>query len=454
MARGLLHRLIDIFVDLAGSLGADVEAYELERIAIMVHRVMSYRSRQYHTLDHVFGFLDQADEVTTLAAIFHDLVYLQVDKGLPGEAMALLAPYIEINGKDVRFTEAARTDDRDFALCCGIFGRDPLEAVPSALGLNEFLSGFLMVKLIGNRLPRAAVGAALVCVEASIPFRGPDGSGRSMALALEERLRAVVGMGLVRLDEAAIQAAVHRAVAFANQDIRDFVLDDPGLFLSNTWKLLPETNYALRYRGSFTVREYRTALYNMLKFFRSLVPEQVFHEYRGVPSREEMDRQTSKVRQNLVYSACYLRAKLLAVAVIEAVADLSGGDAPMALFMGEIPLDHEDLDALTDHLPGWQPASALDEADPVLRLLRDGRLEASSFDLKNSPLALWLYQGLTREQWETLDAQAEELFRGLVRAEDFWASLPTRTGNDVLRACAAMVPTRRKRLLSLIAPHA
>ncbi len=454
MTRGLLHRLIAIFVDLSRAMGAGVAAGELERFAIMVHRIMSYRSRQYHTLDHVFGFLDRADEVTALAAIFHDLVYLQVDKGLPGDAVALLAPYVEINGKEVRFTEKARTGDRDFALCCGVFGRDPLEAVPSPRGLNEFLSAFLMIKLVGDRLPRNSVAAALVCIEASIPFRSPDGNGLEMAQTLEERLRALARAGQVALDDGGIQGVVHRAVAFANTDIRDFVLDDPGLFLSNTWKLLPETNYALRCRGAFTVREYRTALYNMLGFFRSLDPTQVFHAYRGTPTPEEMVRHAAKVRENLEYSTRYLRAKLLAVAVIEAVADRSGGDAPMALFMGDIPGDDEPLDSLMNHLAPVRSPGLRDAADPVLRLLRDGRLEESSFDLKNSPLALWLYQGLSPDRWEEMDARVEELFRGRLKPDAFLAVLPPDIHAAVLRACAAMVPTRRDLLLSLIPPGA
>ena len=61
---------------------------------------------------------------------------------------------------------------------------------------------------------------------------------------------------------------IHRAIAFANIDVKDFALDDPGRFLSNTWKLLPESNVPLRSRGGFSTKIHLSVdgLGNSLRF--------------------------------------------------------------------------------------------------------------------------------------------------------------------------------------------
>jgi len=242
---------------------------------------------------------------------------------------------------------------------------------------------------------------------------------------------------------------VHRAVAFANHDISDFDMDDPAIFLSNTWKLLPETNYALRVKGAYSVGEYRKALYGMMAFFRSLKSECVYHDFRGVPSPDRMEAHRAKVGQNLKWAIQYLRAKLLAVALIEAVAKLSGGDAPVSLFMGDLPYDGVARDTLLTHLPPAETPAWLDAAHPVVRLLRDGRLEDSNFDLRNSPLALWLYLRLTPDAWGVLDRGAESFFLGKKDAEAFLAEFPSPVMEELLAALAVMVPTRKERLDAL-----
>jgi len=46
----------------------------------------------------------------------------------------------------------------------------------------------------------------------------------------------------------------------ANRDVGNFASQDPTVFLDNTWKLLPETNNALRGQRLYTVTDYRLAI--------------------------------------------------------------------------------------------------------------------------------------------------------------------------------------------------
>jgi len=195
----------------------------------------------------------------------------------------------------------------------------------------------------------------------------------------------------------------------------------------------------------------------MLNFFRSLDPERIFHSYRGKPSEEELWNLQEIARTNLTLSIQYLRAKLLAVSILEALALLSGGDAPMALFMGDLNASQTDSECLIRFLPTLPFPPWLQEEHPVVRLLRDGRLEESSFDLRNSPFALWLYKGLRPEEWGRLAVGMERFFKGELTAESFLSLFPGSLNGqtigplaDIVNATIRMAPTRAAFLQALL----
>jgi len=450
----MIHRLIGVFMDAAKGFGVKCECADVERLAVMIHRVMSYQSRQFHTLEHVFGFLKGADHETALAAAFHDLVYYQVDDGLPPDLEAILGPYLDVAGGAIRLARNT-PGDTAYGDCLAIFGFEPGQEIRPFGGLNEFLSALAMTKSLERFLPRITLVDIATCVEASIPFRGADASGKEIGDALEERLTRLSREAALGMDGPRVEAAVHRAIAFANVDVKDFAVSDSGLFLSNTWKLLPESNAPLRRRGSFSIREYRVALGKMLGFFRSLRPGSIYHSYRGIPDDMEMLRLEEASRRNLEYAQTYLQAKLLATGLLEATAGVSGGDAPMALFMGDLPQGEGEGEGetLTSFLPDLPTPSWISATNSVYRLLKDGRLSESSFDLKNSPLALYLYHRLPPHAWGERTKGAEAFFAGSVSAEEYLMGFDPSFRTEFLGACMRMVPTRRAALESWIEAH-
>jgi hypothetical protein len=452
----MIHRLIDVFMDAMRDMGVDCRCPEVERLAVMIHRVMSYQSRQFHTLEHVFGFLEGSDPVssagadaeTAIAAAFHDLVYYQVDDGLPPELESILGPYLVRDGGEIRLKASWTAGDFAYADCLATFGFEPGQILKPFGGLNEFLSALTMAKCLERHLPRKALAAIAVCIESSIPFRGEDAAGRGVGEALESRLASLSrDRGLGASDEE-IRSMVHRAIAFANVDVKDFAQPDPGLFLSNTWKLLPESNASLRRRGAFGIREYRVALQKMQGFFRSLAPGSIYHSYRGLPGAEEMARLEGASRRNLEYAQAYMQAKLLAVGIIEAIAEISGGDAPI---MGDLPQAGSVGESLTDFLPDLPAPPWIYTDNPVYRLLKDGRLDESSFDLKNSPLAIFLYHRLSPNVWGERARSSEEFFAGKLTAEAFLMGFDPKFRAEFGGACMRMVPTRREALESWLA---
>ncbi|MCX7788125.1 MAG: hypothetical protein N2442_10565 [Spirochaetes bacterium] len=446
MKKGYLHQLIYILWDAIRKLDGDVEPLELEHMAIRVYKAMDYKTRIFHSMEHVFNFLDSSDPVIALAAVFHDLVYLQVDRGLPPPLKDLFEPYLQIEGTRVTFLPLA-LESKEFQLCCTLFGRDSSHPLDPPNGMNEFLSGFSFCLCMQGKLNYLHLGSVLLCIEATIPFRGLDSEGRTVGEVLEARAR----IAFPEVSEEIIQRMVHRAIGFANRDVQDFCNPDTAAFLSNTWKLLPETNIPLQDRGSYSIREYRIALYGMLNFFRSLDPERIFHSYRGKPSDKDLQNFRKVARINLALSIQYLKAKLLAVSTLEALAILSGGDAPIALFMGDLNALHADSECLIRYLPTLPFPPWLDENHPVVRLLRDGRLEESSFDLRNSPLALWLYKRLRPEVWGRIVVEMERFFKGELSPEEFLFLFPRSSKEriegpllDIVKALSQMAPTRER----------
>ncbi len=399
MESGTLHRLIRVVRKALTELGHPLPLPALEPTCVIIHRIMNYQTRQFHTIRHVFGFLDSdTDAHTALAAVFHDLVYFQVDDGIPPVLHDLCYEYILLKEGQV-FLRTDHPSDQLFGLCLQIFGFAEGQALHILGGLNEFLSALLFLRMMGDTLPTRDLVAVAVCIEASIPFRGVNSSGRQVHEELSLRLATLQGLGS-GLTSAEIHAFVARAIGFANRDVNDFQLPEPGVFLNNTWKLMPETNPALRFPGTFTVKEYRVALTKMLGFFRYLKPENIFHWAPGL--KLDLDGMTARARNNLAIAMGYLEAKLLAVSLLEALALVTGGDAPLSLFMGDIAHGDEEFATIEKFLPPAGRPAWLDVTHPVFHLLAVGRVEESNFDLKNSPLAEFLYVSLEPEAREKL----------------------------------------------------
>ncbi len=70
-----------------------VEGKKLEEMAVLIHRAMTVQARHYHNLEHVFGFVDPDNPIQTLAGLYHDIVYYQVDQGFLPEILEIISPY-------------------------------------------------------------------------------------------------------------------------------------------------------------------------------------------------------------------------------------------------------------------------------------------------------------------------------------------------------------------------
>lgn len=317
--------------------------------------------------------------------------------------------------------------------------------------MNEFLSALVMNRSLKGIIPEKACAQVTVCIEATIPFRDKNDRGKSWPEILEQRLTKTNDHYGLSMSSVEIENAMKRAVLFANSDVANFAEQDVGRFLDNTWKLLLESNSVLYSGEIYYIKDYRRALQKMEGFFDALDPDTIFTQYCGVPSDTEFKRITQLARTNIYVAREYLGIKLLAIAILEALAELTGGDAPVALFMGDIRKEGENTKRLEDFLP-VNMSDAEDHTSSIVTLLRAGRSSETRFDMKSSPTSFFLYKNLRQDRIVELLCNAKDMFTGKLNAREFLNRIERPIVSAIAKASAEMVVTRRKELLTYNSP--
>jgi hypothetical protein len=433
-----VHRIVDALLRAMSGLGLGVPPLFVEKWGVAVHQALSSRAREFHTHQHVLDLIVDADPIETIAALYHDIVYVQVDLGVPPHYAEILGPLISREKDGWRVLPHAGVDPTA-RLVLDVFGHAPGQVLTPYNGLNELASGLVAAKEMEGVFSTEQQLALAACIEATIPFRSGEG------LQLDDRL-AKLG---VNVDERAVM--IRRATRLSNNDVGNFAEKDPARFLDNTWKLLPETNPTLHTPSTYTVHEYRVALQKMEGFLSSLSAGRVFHTWGGEPSAEDHHRRVEGAARNIALAVRYMRCKLYSTAVIEGLAVESGGDAPIDLFMGGIGEHNGERMLRIEH---FLPANHTppEPIDPVLHgLLEGGRLNASSFDLSPSPLASFLHHALGEKALMEGVLMAREWWAGRSSARAFLEGQPRATTGAIATAAARVASTRQELLEGLAA---
>ncbi|MGC4115013.1 MAG: hypothetical protein QM765_10465 [Myxococcales bacterium] len=438
-----LGRLLSISLR---NLGAAPSPEALETLAVLVHEAMSGRGRSFHSVHHVFDLADGPNAYVALAAAFHDTVYLQVDGGLSERVESILAGSFERRGNEVRLVLADPNEDRLRAMVMALFEMPVGVPVAPTAGLNEMLSALLAVRALSGLLPEKALLRVAAAIEATVPFQGPAHAER-----LREKLGRLAQEFALNVGDDELDAGVRDGVELANKDVANFAAPDVARFLDNTWALLPETNWSLRLEAVYGARDYRTAMQRMEGFLSNLDARKVFLHFRGKPSSDAYEALRQAAAGNLAIAARYLGAKLVAACLLDALAQRTGGDAPMAMLMGDLPGEGEGTVRMERFLPAIHPPGVdlgeEGDADEVFRLLSEGRASPTGFDLRNSPLAGYLYTSM----WP-LDAAivaARQYSAGAMDAGQYLDSLNPQVVAAVARACAQVAFFRKERLEAL-----
>lgn len=391
-----VDRCLKALQDAARGLGADPDSPVWPELAAMVIQSMTGPWRFFHTPEHIFDVGDGGSPIEVLAALFHDVVYVQVDHGVNLSLARHVAYCLHESPQGLRLNTAASADDVLLQMTLDIFGFQPGQPLNPFAGQNEFLSALVAVKSMQALLPRRVLAQVAVCIEATVPFRGPDSEGLGCSEKMHTRLRAVNERYGLGMDEEEMMRAVEAGVRVANRDIGNFSSEHPATFLDNTWNLIPETNHDLLQVNTYTVKGYRQSLQKMEGFLSRLQASSVFRRYGQEPDASTHAQRLALTQRNLEVASLYLKLKLVSIGVLEALSLRIGPEVPLASMMGHLPsypqsgLQLEHL--LPDTPPSQPPASEIERF--TLELLESGRTAESLYDAKHSPVASYLVKAM------------------------------------------------------------
>jgi hypothetical protein len=450
LAIATINRLITLFDGAFRALSVPVDLAQSERLAMVVQFAMDSKVRAYHTTAHIFGLCDGLNPHQVLAALFHDLVYYQLDDGPPESTVGLLQGVVAEHGGALVVQPFAKNDST-LALCAAIFNVVPGQTLPLYAGLNEFLSAVVAARLLQPLLAVRDVLAVVAGIEATIAFRAAALDGTTSADVLAQRVLRQCQLLEPMWDQGACQAYADRvvsdAVQLANRDVGSFAHADSAIFLSSTWLLIDESNAPLTRVGVYTLRQYREVLVRMEMFLGMLDPETVFQRYGGTPAPQECKRLCAAATRNIAFACDFLDAKVASIAIIEALAMGTGTDCPVSMFLGDIRSAQGHPDRVHDFLPEVSANAPVDAE--LLEVFEKGRNMGSSNDLAASPLTAFVYRYMGFEGTRTALRHARDMFAGITTPQQFLQTQNREMVCAIIGACSHLALSRRDALNAL-----
>lgn len=395
---------------------------QLDNIAELIIQTMTGTWRYFHTPEHIFEVGGSKDPIEVLAALFHDMVYVQVDQGINLNISSYIAPFIrEVKSQLIIRPSADLPQNRLFEIVTTIFGFSPSQTLSPFSGQNEFLSAVIAALCLNSFLSESAIAEITACIEATIPFRPKLESGLTANDLLYQRLSLANQNFNFGWTEEKIIDVVKRSVRLANRDVENFAAPNSAHFLDNTWNLMPETNHELSNANSYTVAGYRRSMQKMEGFMNFLKPDLVFQQFMGEPDDLTYNEMIANTQKNLEVARLYLGIKVVTIAILEALSYRLGQTIPVSTMMGELPTPGIITPTLEQFLPEvknpYPPQTSLEVE--VLELLAKGRTQDSPYDIKNSPVATFIIKVIGYEEMKRLLSISKDFFAGNMSPEEF-----------------------------------
>lgn len=447
------NRCIEALTWACCTLKVTIPTATLQEIAELIVAPMTGPWRFFHTPEHIFDVGGHSDPIEVLAALFHDLVYVQIDGSINFNLSFYICPFVkETQGRLWLRELKDLPNERLFKIACAIFDVSPGTVLNPCVGQNEFLSAWIAAKVLERWLSLRDLVQVMACIEATIPFRGLSSTGLSMSQRLYERLKQIDEQFALGFSLTELQEAVKKAVRVANRDVGSIAHSSSAHFLANTWTLLPETNHNLTPAGAYRIYDYRLALQKMERFINRLRPELVFQSFLDEPGPLMYHQLQQQVEHNLAIARLYLATKLVAIALIEALSLCIGVDVPLSTMMGE--MYHSGVGGMRLErflpmflVPKHYPQDPLEEE--VYRLLVQGRARLGSYtDLDHSPLAAFLVQSMGFKQILIQFGEVQRWFAGEMPVEQLLASFEPSTILAITHALVKLFDSRKQALVN------
>ena len=141
--RSPVHQIVNALGLALRELGATPAPEDLERWGFAVHAALSAPGREFHNHEHVLALADgsDGDPLDVIAALYHDVVYLQVDQGPPASLRGDFATVCEKADGGWRLLPAPTQAVADVY---AVFGRAAGDVVGPMSGANELASALIL----------------------------------------------------------------------------------------------------------------------------------------------------------------------------------------------------------------------------------------------------------------------------------------------------------------------
>ena len=437
------------FIESFQKLKKDISLNEVEKLALLIHNCMLGENRRFHTPDHIFDICKTLkDPLQVLSVLFHDVIYFQIDNGFPPETENTLLPYLRFEGSNVFIAKKNYPVEDYFSFCMEVFGLKAGDQLYAFSGMNEFLSAVVAAKSTEKFLGRAEILALVTYIEATIPFRKPDGEGKTHFEKLHEHITGVNEHYQLGLSNNELEKITQKAVEVANTDVLNFSEKDAAVFLENTWELISEANFAMKSAEhyGYGISKYRISLMKQEMFLSNLDYNLVFHQFNGYPPDSKYKKMVAQAKENLIVASEYLGIKVLTIAIYEALALLTGGDVPVSMFTGPLPSKtRRKTQRAENYLPELDKSTVQCNAK-VLDILENGRAGDAGFDLKNAPVSAFIYKSIGSKKTAEYLNIAKTMFRDEISPQEFVNRIDKNIVSAIARASAEIALTRKKAL--------
>ncbi|HIK38402.1 MAG: hypothetical protein NZ901_06085 [Geminocystis sp.] len=331
-------------------LGVFVGEEEIAEISELITDTMGGRRRYYHNFEHILNFSSQDDPLIIIAALFHDLIYLQVDREIPFNLTTYLYPYLKEKNGSFWLRNNVGNGDKILGICLGLFGLKEGQNLSKFRGRNEFLSALVMARILQPHLPIKILTRLMTIIELTIPFRGIK--EKTPPEELHERLwRVNAQFGLGFTDKEIVDTII-QGVKMANIDVSGFATTNFGEFIKNTWLVLQEGNAFFQDNCFYTVKEYCQALISPNRLLSELSPERILLRYKNEPPEEEYKILTDRVVYNLSLGRYFLVSQIVSLSVLQALIAKFTPSLPLSFLFPDVCLSPAEYHSLTDYIRG------------------------------------------------------------------------------------------------------
>jgi hypothetical protein len=429
-----LERLQEMLVESIHHLGYPKPSYSspiIHDCAQLIFDSMSVPGRVYHSVTHVF---DVARDMTyneyaipVLAALFHDVVYLSIDKHFIPAVQEIYLSDVELQEEFSDCGGGVRAIDVSWKASPLVNTKDGWcqQLVDYVFGglvksnTNEYLSALVAVRALQNTLSPKHLLQLAACIEATIPFRAVTPDGTTPMEALYQRLHRTndellaVGDDRCNADdndkkmtEQELIETVQHAAWTANCDLGSFSASSVYRFLENSWQLLPEWTPALLLDRP-RLQDLRDAFLLLTQRYQSIHVDRLFPSFRGFPATIEDQKERSTNNLRIVGDYAYVRLfgvetvlEALTVGlgpevVEEALSSIGGSSVFCRLFDERCRANP----VIARRIPMGRMGRPMGWKRQVHDMLVRGRPTAYLWDAAEAPWAAYLYNelGLTKD---------------------------------------------------------